>query len=101
MEVTSASATYERLASEELQLASAADTEQARIGHLNRASVYAYIDENLRLDPAQGSQPAALVARLCCVLEDADRLDLSEAAIHINAAIMALGGPGTVAPQAS
>lgn len=45
--------------------------------------------------PTQANDKAALVSKLLPLLRDADRGGLTMAAIHIDAAIMDLGGVGT------
>lgn len=90
---------YERLADIELRVASSSTDDINRRGHLDQAAVYAHLAEKAGPGPARSAEVDNLIHVLSGALAIADSLRLSSASIHIDAAIIALGGTGTPPPE--
>lgn len=91
---------YERLADIELRAASSSTDNSKRHGHLDQASVYAHMAEGAGPGPARSPRVDHLIELLRNALGIADGLKLASASIHIDAAVIALGGRGTAPPEA-
>lgn len=89
------SSEYGRLADIELQGASSSIDDAKRHRHLDQAAVYAHLAETAGPGPARSDEVEDLIRKLSDVLAIADRFRLTSASIHIDAAIIALGGTGT------
>lgn len=94
-----ASQAFERLSEIELSAAEAAGTDQAKTAHLDQAAVYAHLSEKHRPKPDGLATTADIIGLLQTALDAADRLNLHTGAIHINDAIIALGGLGSAPPE--
>ena len=86
---------FKHLAEAELERASHCEDRASRARHLNRAAVYAHNGEKAGLGSTQSVDVLNLVCALSIALDDADALELTLAAVHINQAIIELGGIGT------
>lgn len=90
---------YQNLAANELQRAAHCETRISRKRHLDRAALYAYHAEKANCGSAQPSVVLDLICNLSDSLDAADELGLTMAALHINQAIIALGGSETCRPS--
>lgn len=90
---------YERLADIELRVASSSTDDASRRRHLDQAAVYAHLAEKAEPGPARSDEIDDLIQKLSALLAIADKFRLTSASIHIDAAIIALGGVGTPSPE--
>ena len=86
---------FKHLAEVELERASHCEDRASRARHLNRAAVYAHHGQKAEVGSAQSADVLNLIGALSIALDDADARGLTLAAVHINQAIIELGGIGT------
>jgi hypothetical protein len=90
---------YEQLAEMELSRAALCDNDQTRSRHRNRATAYTRRSEEAPAGRSQAREVLTLIGDLSVSLDEADCLGFAASALHIDAAIMELGGIGVPPPN--
>jgi hypothetical protein len=89
---------YEHLAAGELERAALCQADDCRTRHLNRAAVYAHRAEKAGPGATQPGEVLNLIGALSTALDEADGLGLTMVALHIDRAVIDLGGIGRGPP---
>lgn len=90
---------YEHLAAGELEKARLCQADDCRTRHLDRAAVYAHRAEKAGPGATQRGEVLDLICTLSAALDDAESLDLTLTVLHIDQAIIDLGGIGKKPPE--